>query len=85
MNIIYTYLQSKTIEKIFSKVYDKIIGKDIENTYTIITDPYWAEEYQKSLLGKVIIKTQKEEVEEVKIYEKKEKQTKNVETQTENK
>lgn len=63
-SIIYSFIQSKIIEKIFVKscdnakiFYDKNASQKIKNTITIITDPVWVEQLQKNYIGRVYIKT----------------------------
>ena len=81
MNIVYAYLQTKTIEKTANIVYKTIINNNI---YNIITDPIWAEEYQKSIFGRIIIKTNREinNIDNVNLIECKIIKSVSVETQT---
>jgi|688.fasta_scaffold72748_3 hypothetical protein len=59
MNFIYSYIQSKIIERVISGTWEIIkaggFKKIKDNTYDMLTDPLWSSEIQKYYIGTQLI------------------------------
>lgn len=59
MNFIYSYIQSKIIERVISGTWEIIknggFKKIKDNTYDMLTDPLWSSELQKYYIGTQLI------------------------------